>query len=292
VLRIVVHIVVVPTSCRALRTAIVVRTIINYQSLLMHSVSVFTMLSYCCRTILCDNDVTKCVQSVDTQAASSSLRSTVHIIMLRHSTSTLYTMYQHCACPLCGPPGESGQHQQVVKLYSHSTKQPCQAKAPARLVGPVLLRSAAGRVGSLGCRAGRLGCRAQQDGRHRPGLRFRLGGEALARAASKRGRPHAGCCGFGLERLASTAYAHPRTALGKEKQKKRGGWVLCAFRWPLHMYVGVGFSFFPAPLANIQLSNCNYRGRGGTYDPQMALAVISIRFGLCVVGPLGPADPI
>jgi hypothetical protein len=137
----------------------------------MHSVSVFTMLSYCCRTILCDNDVTKCVQSVDTQAASSSLRSTVHIIMLRHSTSTLYTMYQHCACPLCGPPGESGQHQQVVKLYSHSTKQPCQAKAPARLVGPVLLRSAAGRVGSLGCRAGRLGWLPGAPARLLPGLR-------------------------------------------------------------------------------------------------------------------------
>jgi hypothetical protein len=78
--------------------------------------------------------------------------------------------------------------------------------AHARPTGPDLLRSAAGRAGSA-------------DGPHRPSLRFRLGGEALTRAASKRGRPHAACCGFGLERLASTAYAQPHTALGKKRPK-------------------------------------------------------------------------
>jgi hypothetical protein len=65
--------------------------------------------------------------------------------------------------------------------------------------------------------------------------------EALARADSKRGRPHAVCCGCVLERLASTAYAQPRTAyahppaaLGGKRPKpkneggggERGGWVL------------------------------------------------------------------
>jgi len=101
------------------RTTIVVRTIINYQSLLMHSVSMFTVLSYCCRTILCDKML---LQSVCKVLVRSFLRSIVHIIMLRHSTSTLCisisTVHAHY-----GPPGESGQHQQVVKLYSHSTKQ-------------------------------------------------------------------------------------------------------------------------------------------------------------------------
>ena len=45
--------------------------------------------------------------------------------------------------------------------------------------------------------------------------------EALARADSKRGRLHAVCCGFVLERLASTAYAQPQAALGGKRPKTK-----------------------------------------------------------------------
>ena len=86
----------------------------------MHSVSMFTVLSYCCRTILCDNAVAKCVQSVDTQlplqhCAHYSYVTAFYVNTMAISISTVHAHY--------GPPGESGQHQQVVKLYSHSTKQ-------------------------------------------------------------------------------------------------------------------------------------------------------------------------
>jgi hypothetical protein len=81
------------------RTTIVVRTIINYQSLLMHSVSMFTVLSYCCRTILCDNAVAKCVQSVGTQLPSQHC---AHYYVTSFYVNTMY-QYQHCACPLWAP---------------------------------------------------------------------------------------------------------------------------------------------------------------------------------------------